>query len=100
MSATWKGESVAQRSEEELSSSAADRTAGGEDLGGFFEVRVQRVNGVAGEVDELGVAEDVAEHRFGALVVGVQLVEGSLEPRVGSRIARHESRSGQGLAVK
>jgi hypothetical protein len=43
-----------------------DLTADGEDLGGFFEVRVQRGHGVAGEVDELGVAEHVAEHRLGA----------------------------------
>jgi hypothetical protein len=35
-------------------------TADGEDLGGFFKVRVQRGHGVAGEVDEFGVAEHVA----------------------------------------
>jgi hypothetical protein len=40
-----------------LSSSAADLTADGEDLGGFFQVRVQRGHGVAGEVVELGVAD-------------------------------------------
>ena len=77
---------------EELSSPAADRTADDEDVGGFLEVRLQRGHGVAGEVDELGVAEDVAEHRLGALVVGVELVEGSLKPllRIANRAPRAE----------
>ena len=70
---------MAHRSSEKFSPSAADLAADGEDLGGLFEVRVQRGHGVAGEVDVLGVAEHVAEHRLGALVVGVELVEGSLE---------------------
>ena len=72
---------------QELSSSAADLTADGEDLGGFLEVRVQRGHGVAGGVDEFGVAQHVAEHRLGALVVGVELVKGSLEslPRIANR---------------
>ena len=47
---------MAQGCLEELSSSAADLTADGEDLGGLFEVRVQRGHGVAGEVDEFGIA--------------------------------------------
>ena len=63
----------------ELSPAAADRTADDEDLGGFVEVGVQRGHGVAGGVDEFGVAEHVAQHRLGALVVGVELVKGSLE---------------------
>jgi polyketide cyclase/dehydrase/lipid transport protein len=46
---------------------------------GFFEACLQGGHGVAGEVDELGIAEHVAAHRLGALVVGVELVEGSLE---------------------
>ena len=41
---------------------------------------MQRGHGVAGELDELGVAEHVAEHRRRALVVGVELVERSREP--------------------
>jgi hypothetical protein len=41
--------------------SAADSLADGEDVGGFFEVRLQRGYGVAGDVDEFGVAEHVAE---------------------------------------
>ena len=53
--------------------------ADGEDLGGLVEVDLQRGHGVAGEVEELGVAQDVAQHRLGALVVGVELVEGALE---------------------
>jgi hypothetical protein len=74
---------VAQCPPEELSSSAAGLTTDGEDPGGFFEVRVQRGDGIAGGVHEFGVAEHVAEHRLGALVVGVELVEGSLESLAG-----------------
>ena len=66
--------------------------AGGEDLGGLLEVRVQRRHGVAGEVDELGVAQHVAEHRLGALVVGVELVEGSLESLAADRESRASRR--------
>ena len=68
-----------QRSDEEPASTAADPAAGGQDLGGLFEVRVERSHGVAGEVDELCIAEDVAVHRCGALVVGVELVQSALE---------------------
>jgi hypothetical protein len=70
---------VAQCSPEELPSSAAGSTADGEDLGGVFEECAQRGHSVAGEVVEFGVAEHVAQHRLGALVVGVELVKGSLE---------------------
>ena len=80
MTATWRTRGRgATLPDEEVSSSAADRTTDGEDLDGFFEVPVQRDNGVASGIDELGVAEDVAEHRLGALVVGVQLVKRLLE---------------------
>ena len=78
---------MTQCRDEEVPPLAADGSAGGEDLGGFFEVGVQRCHGAAGEVDELGIAEDVAEHRLGALVVGVELVEGSREPLVRVAIA-------------
>ena len=69
-------------------------------------------DGVAGEVDELGVAQDVAEHRLGALVVGVELVEGALEalariadrapavevgPRVGGEVVGRAGREQVGL---
>jgi len=74
---------VAQRSADELSSSAADLTPDGKDLGGVFEIGLQRGHGIAGDVDELGVAEHVAEHRLGVLVVGVELVERSLESLLG-----------------
>jgi len=88
---------VAQCSAEELPSSAAGLTADGEDLGSFLEVRVQWGHGVAGEVDELGVAERVAEHGLGALVVGVELVKGSLESQL--RIADRAPAGGIGPRV-
>ena len=83
---------MAQRSRDEQSSPAAGSTAGGEDLGGFLEVRVQGGDRVASEADELGVAQDVAEHRLGALVVGVELVEGSLESLAADRGSRASPR--------
>ena len=67
---------MAQRPAQEPPLPAADRPADGEALGGVFEVSPEWGRGVAGERDELGVAEDVAEHRLGALVVRVELVEG------------------------
>ena len=70
---------MAQRSAEESSSSAAYSTADDEDLAGLLEVLPQGCYGVAGEVDMFGVAEHVAEHRLGALVVGIELVQRSLE---------------------
>jgi hypothetical protein len=44
----------------------------------------RRMGGRVGwlRLDELGVAEDLAEHRLGALVVGVQLAKGVLESLV------------------
>jgi hypothetical protein len=46
--------------------------------------RAERGDGLAGEVDERGIAQHVAEHRPGALVIGVELVERLLEslPRI------------------
>jgi hypothetical protein len=103
---------VAQRSQQELPSPAAGSAAGEEDLRDLVEVRVQRGHGVAGGVDELGVAEHVAEHRRGALVVGVELVEGSREsllrianrapageigPRVGGEVVARARREEVGL---
>ena len=71
---------MAQRSSDKLSPAAADWQADDEDLGGFVEVAAQRRHGVAGGVDELGVAEHVAQHRLGALVVRVELVKRPLKP--------------------
>ena len=75
------------RGDEHLPSSTTGAPAGGEDLGRFVQVGVQRLQGHADGVDELGVAQDVAVHRLGALVVGVELVErpGEPLPRVGDR---------------
>lgn len=68
-----------QRSGEKPPPSATRGTTDGEDLGRFLDVCVQRGDGVAGEVDELRVPKDVREHRLGALVVGIEIVEGALE---------------------
>jgi ketosteroid isomerase-like protein len=59
---------MAQCSPEELPPSAPDLPTDGESLGGFLEVRVQRGHGVAGEVDDFGVAH---------LVIGVWSFEGT-----------------------
>jgi hypothetical protein len=57
---------------------------------------VERGDRVAGEVDELGVAEHVGEHRPGALVVGVELARARSRRGCGSRIARHARRQADG----
>ena len=59
-----------------MSSSAAGAAAADEGLGGLIEIGVEGRDGVAGVVEEFGVAQGVGEHRPGALVVGVELVEG------------------------
>ena len=91
---------MAHRGVEDLSPAAAGGPAGCQDLGRLGQVALEGRERGLDCVDELGVAEDVAEHRFGALVVGVELVERPREPL--SRVADRApgSTSGHGLAVK
>ena len=84
--------------------SVASGRGGGGRQRGFrqrLRARAQRGDSVVGELDELGVAEDVAQHWFSALVVGVELVEGSRQPLlwVADRAPGAEVRPGVGCEV-
>ena len=83
---------MAQRGREDASPSAAGGPVGRQDLGGFGQVVLERNDRRPEGVDELGVAQDVAEHRFGALVVGVELRQCVRQPllRVADRTPGRE----------
>lgn len=92
---------MAQRGEEDVPSSPTSRPIDREDLSRLCLVVLERDQRRPDSLDERRVAQDVAEHRLGALVVGVQLAQSPHEPLVGviDRTPRLEVRPWVGREV-
>ena len=92
-----KVDCVVQRGVEESSPAPAGTPAGRQDRRRLDQVALDGCERGPDCVDELEVAEDIAPHRFGALVVGVQVIQCAFESL--ARVADHAPRPlvGQGM---